>query len=64
MNMEVGRLDQQEVKEKKKKRKTGRWWITAFFTLLILLFTVVVWRAEKSGGPCSELPIPNVIAVA
>jgi len=50
----VGNVDTKEVKTKKKKRRTGGWWISGFFLLLIVAFTLVAWRAERSGGPCSE----------
>jgi hypothetical protein len=34
----------------------AKWLISGIFTLLIILFTVAVWRAQRSGGVCSDAP--------
>ena len=38
----------------KKKGRPYKWWVGGIFILLIFVFTLMVWRAEKSGGACYE----------
>jgi hypothetical protein len=37
----------------------SKWVIGGLFTLFILLFTLVVWRAQRSGGACSHASTPE-----
>jgi len=38
----------------KKKRRLYKWWLGGIFAFLIGALTLIVWWAEKAGGPCYE----------